>query len=107
MKNTDTLLKTFFEQSKREVAVSLKALEDGTAEFLEYYATASLVGQDFCAVIGDGDGRIKLARLLEASEYKQNPEGFFQHLLRQLAIQQQKKKHQWDCFTVSAACLTA
>jgi lysine 2,3-aminomutase len=92
MQNEDTLLKAFFEHSKREVAVSLKALAEGTAEFLEYYATASLVGQDFCAVIGDGDGRTKLARLLEASGYTDDPEGFFKHVLDQLAQSDSRKK---------------
>ncbi|GAK59617.1 radical SAM domain protein [Candidatus Vecturithrix granuli] len=92
MKNTDTLLKNFFEHSKKEIEVSLKALEDGTAEFLESYATASLVGQDFCAVIGDGDGRTKLARLLEASGYKENPEGFFKHVLSQLVQSNSRQK---------------
>ena len=69
MQQQDTSLKTFFEHSKKELTVSLKALEDGTAEFLEYYDSTSLMGQDFLAAIGDGDGRTKLARLLEASGY--------------------------------------
>ena len=92
MKNPDTLLKNFFEHSKKEIKVSLKALEDGTAEFLESYATASLVGQDFCAVIGDGDGRTKLARLLAATGYTENPEGFFKHVLSQLAQSDSRQK---------------
>ena len=92
MQNKNTLVKTFFEHAKKDVAVSLKALEDGTAEFLEYYGTASLVGQDFCAVIGDGDGHTKLARLLEASGYPDDPEGFFKHVLGQLAQSNGRKK---------------
>lgn len=84
MQTKDTSLNVFFEHSGKDVTVSLQALENKTAEFLEYYATPALVGQDFCSIIGDGDGHVKFARLLKASGYQENAEGFFQAILPQL-----------------------
>ena len=65
------------------------------------------MGQDFCAVIGDEDGRTKLARLLEASGYKENPEGFFKHVLDQFAQSNSRQKSvNGIVFTVSAALVS-
>jgi len=53
-------------------------------DFLEYYSTPSLVGRDFCQVTGDGAGADKWERLLIATGYKDNPDGFCRDLIRQL-----------------------
>ena len=85
MQTKDTSLSVSFEHSKQDVTVSLHALERKSVEFLEHYATAALVGQDFCSITGEGDGRSKFAQLLKASGFPDNAEGFFQEILGQLA----------------------
>lgn len=92
MQNKDTVLNLFFEHSNKELSLDLKALEEGITEFLEYYATPALVGQDFCTAIGEGDGRTKFAKLLEVSGYQNDSQGFFQKLLPQLAQSNRQEK---------------
>jgi len=53
-------------------------------DFLECYSTPSLVGRDFCQVIGDGAGTDKWIKLLFATGYENGPDGFCQDLTRQL-----------------------
>ena len=64
------------------------AINDGLTatiiDFLEYYSTPSLVGRDFCQVTGDGAGADKWERLLVATGYKDDPDGFYRDLIRQL-----------------------
>lgn len=85
MQTQNSSLSVTFEHSGHDVTVGLQALTRKAVEFLELYATPDLVGEAFCALLGDGDGDAKLARLLKASGYAGNTEGFFRELLPQLA----------------------
>ncbi len=60
------------------------AVVDALEEFLEFYGTASLVGREFADLIGDGDGKERLSRLLAACGYPQDAEGLCRELTRQL-----------------------
>jgi lysine 2,3-aminomutase len=84
MQTNDVILHAEFEHSRQKAQVPLTTLADSTAEFLEYYSTPALLGPEFCAVVGEGDGRAKLARLLEAAGHREDAEGFFQDLIARL-----------------------
>jgi hypothetical protein len=61
--------------------VPLADLIDALTRFLDHFGTKALVGETFLATIGSGDGHARLARLLEACNYRDNPNGFFSELL--------------------------
>ncbi len=52
--------------------------------FLEHYGTASLLGDAFCDIIGQGSGERKFTNLLAAAGFKDNETGFCQALADQL-----------------------
>ena len=60
------------------------ALQDALTEFLEFYGTAALAGKKFARLIGDGDGKERLSRLLEATGYADNAEGLCRDLAERL-----------------------
>ncbi|MCF8079898.1 MAG: radical SAM protein [Desulfobacterales bacterium] len=60
------------------------ALVDTLTEFLEFYGTASLVGREFVEIIGEGDGKDRLSRLLAAAGCPDDPEGLCRTLAEQL-----------------------
>ncbi len=53
-------------------------------DFLAYYGTPALVGKVFYQIIGDGAGEHKWERLLSATGYANDPDGFCGDLIRQL-----------------------
>ena len=59
-------------------------LVDVLTEFLEFYATAALVGKEFARLIGDGGGKQRLDRLLTATGFAGDPEGLCRSLAEQL-----------------------
>lgn len=79
-----TIYDVAFINSKQKTEVSLQTLAEDTLDFLENLAEASLVGREFMRLLGDGDGEKRLARLLAATGYAGDPEGFFAELLEQL-----------------------
>jgi hypothetical protein len=58
---------------------------DGLTAFLDHFAAKSLVGTDFFGVIQVGNGATKLERLLTATGYPEDPQGFLTDLLAQIA----------------------
>ena len=81
-------IKVNFEHSEKQVDLPLSALTDGAVAFLEIYGNEQFCGQEFLEIIGDGDGRTKFSRLLSASGYDNDPEGFCHVVLK--AIGQSK-----------------
>ncbi|MBN2122768.1 MAG: radical SAM protein [Deltaproteobacteria bacterium] len=80
----DTQLHVRFENSQEERDVPLAVLGEDIIDFLEHFGEQSLVGKEFCEIIGEGDGETRFARLLKALDYDRDPEGFFSELVHQL-----------------------
>ena len=85
MTQDETAMTITFEQSEETLTFPLTKLVDGLTAFLDQFGETSLTGSDFCRVIQTGDGKAKLARLLEATGYPHDPQGFFKTLVAQLA----------------------
>lgn len=66
--------------------IPFSSLHAAAVEFLEHYGGTTLLGEAFCAVVGEGAGETRFARLLEASGYPGDAEGFFAELLAQLEV---------------------
>ena len=60
------------------------SLVDALTEFLEYYGTEALVGRAFADLIGRGDGKDRLSKLLAATGHVDDPEGLCRTLAEQL-----------------------
>jgi lysine 2,3-aminomutase len=73
-----------FSNANETSQVTLAELGHATIDFLEHYGHASLLGKPFCGIIGDGSGEIRFQRLLKASGYANDANGFFLALIRQL-----------------------
>jgi lysine 2,3-aminomutase len=73
-----------FSHSKEREQVSLTELKQGVTEFLEIYGEEPIVGKKFRAIIGEGDGEIRFSRLLAAAHHKDDAQGFFAGVLKQL-----------------------
>ena len=71
-----------FSNSKQKVIIPLSELEDCVLHFLEFYGTMSVVGRDFFQIVGEGDGKSKLQRLLTAAGHADDTHGFFDRMLR-------------------------
>ncbi|NQT55897.1 MAG: radical SAM protein [Desulfobacteraceae bacterium] len=80
----DTVYRMEFIHSKEIRQVALSTLIDDIIDSLEHYGEESLMGKDFCAIIGQGDGETKFLRLLRAAGYENHPKGFFSELIEQL-----------------------
>ncbi len=78
----NTSLKIEFKYSGEKKLLTLSSLVKQSIEFLEHYGEASIVGKNFCRIIGSGDGDSKFQNLLKAAGYYQNPHGFFQDLIQ-------------------------
>jgi len=63
---------------------TLSALADTVVEFLERYGVAALVGRDFSELIGRQSGRRRFRRLLAATGFNEDPEGFCRELVGRL-----------------------
>jgi len=69
---------------EKNAAPTAFALVDTLTEFLEFYGTASLVGREFAEIIGEGEGKDRLSRLLAAAGFPDDPEGLCRTLAEQL-----------------------
>ncbi len=74
-------LKVEFTHSREKRLVSLQSLVDTVTRFLEFYGEACILGKDFHAITGDGDGCTKFNRLLRAAGFEDDPSGFFTDLI--------------------------
>ncbi|MBW2217889.1 MAG: radical SAM protein [Deltaproteobacteria bacterium] len=83
--------KSTHENRKMRANVSLKILVHSMIDFLERFGDPFLMGKEFYSVIGQGDGEKKLYCLLEAVGYQNDPESFFNELLRKLSKTGRKK----------------
>ncbi len=70
--------------TQKDTEVTLSALGNAAIDFLEHFGEESLVGKAFYAIIGEGSGKTKFLRLLNASGYEDNPRVFFLDIIRQL-----------------------
>ncbi len=79
------------ENRKMKTNASLKILVHNMIDFLGRFGEPFLMGKEFYSVIGQGDGEKKLYCLLEAAGYQNDPESFFDELLRELSKIGRKK----------------
>jgi len=84
MRPDDACINIIFENSGEENQVPLSDLDNALTGFLDHFGEKSFVGEPFYTTIGDGNGRSRRARLLEACGYAGKPEGFFTELLAKL-----------------------
>ena len=80
----DALIRIVFKNSGEENQVALQDLVSALTDFLDHFGVKTLVGKTFFSIIQTGDGRTKVARLLAACGYDNDPEGFFSDLLMRL-----------------------
>jgi L-lysine 2,3-aminomutase len=74
-----------FSPSRQRAEIDPPRIRAAVVEFLETFAQEPLVDGEFLAVIGDGDGEHRLARLLDAAGFTGDEGAFFGELLRRLA----------------------
>ncbi len=79
-KDTD-LVRINFNNSGEGNQVTLSDMTDALTGFLDHFGVKALVGKAFVEIIQSGDGQAKMARLLDAGGYSQDPGGFFKQLL--------------------------
>ena len=85
MTNSGTdAVRIVLKNSGRELSVPLSLLEDKSREFLENYATFDLVGPEFRALLGEGDGTERFSGLLRACGFEDDSAGFFSALIPHL-----------------------
>jgi hypothetical protein len=77
MPREEAFVGVVFENSGEANQVPLADLIDALTRFLDHFGTKALVGETFLATIGSGDGHARLARLLEACGYADDPNGLF------------------------------
>ncbi|MBF0259522.1 MAG: radical SAM protein [Desulfamplus sp.] len=80
-----------FKHSGETRDVSLVALTDAVAGFLDIYGTIGLAGKQFCSMAGDGNGSEKLSNILRETGFTDDPEGFFTQILSNIVDGQMKK----------------
>jgi lysine 2,3-aminomutase len=81
MPQGEVFLKIVFENSGEENQIALSDLIAALTDFLDHFCEKALVGKEFFEIIQTGDGHTKMATLLEACGYNQDPGGFFEELL--------------------------
>ena len=81
MPQNNDLLRIVFENSGEENQVTLSSLVTASTDFLDHFGVKPFIGRSFLEIIQSGDGSTKLARLLDACGYRDNPNGFFSELL--------------------------
>ncbi len=72
--------------------IPLSRLINGATNFLDNCIHPSLVDKDFIELIGEGNGKTRLDRLLGGTDFDNNPHGFFETLLSLLGEEVGKKK---------------
>jgi L-lysine 2,3-aminomutase len=85
MAQQETQMVIRFARSGETRTVLLSRLLDGLSAFLDHFGAKSIVGRDFFHVIQTGSGATRLERLLAATGYPEDPQGFLTDLLAQLA----------------------
>jgi L-lysine 2,3-aminomutase len=86
MAPNDQVLKIVYRNNGEENRVPLSDLTAALTGYLEHLGVRPLIDRAFFDIIQSGDGRTKLARLLEACGYTDDAEGFFKELLQQLGL---------------------
>ena len=80
----DTVYRVEFVNSGEQKDVTFPALAADAVDFLENYGETYLLGKDFAAIIGEGDGQTKFDRLLSAAGYAKDPQNFFLEMTEKL-----------------------
>lgn len=93
MNNENVSLKVEFQHSEERALIPLEQLIDKTIEFLEYFGDESILGEEIYAHTGSEDGETKFTNLLRATNYENNPQGFFEELLSQLETSNSTQKN--------------
>ena len=86
MPQDEALVRIEFVHSAEENHVPLAALVDALADFLDQAGVKAWVGETLFDIIETGPEPTRLARLLEACGYRDDPRGFFTNLLTRLGI---------------------
>ena len=81
MLQDDAFVGIVFENSAQENRLPLSALVDALGDFLDQAGVKTWVGETLFAIVETGRGTTRLARLLAACGYEDDPEGFFAELL--------------------------
>ncbi|MBW2515112.1 MAG: radical SAM protein [Deltaproteobacteria bacterium] len=81
----ETVYHVKFVNSGETSQVALSELLTAAMDFLAHFGGPYLVGKEFHGIVGDGDGETKFKRLLQATGYRNNPEGFFAEITEMLA----------------------
>ena len=81
-----------FKYSNQQTHTTLNSLKEATINFLQYYGHRNIVGKKFAGIIGKEDGITKFSRLLKASGYENDENGFFTELIRKLEIRNYQNK---------------
>jgi lysine 2,3-aminomutase len=81
MKDDSQIVSVTFKTTGETQQVSLTRLVNGTTDFINNYTHPSLVDQQFLDIIGEGDGNIRLQRLLKETGFDGDQYGFFEMLL--------------------------
>ena len=84
MLQENALMRVIFKNTGEERRVALTDLVTALTEHLHHFGVKPFVDDAFAAIIQNGDGPTKMARLLTACGFSDNPEGFFEDLLRLL-----------------------
>ena len=81
MQKDDALIRIVFANSGEENQIALSSLVTALTGFLDHFCVKALVGKEFFEIIQSGGGQTKMAGLLDACGYNENPKGFFSQLL--------------------------
>lgn len=65
--------------------LDLSLVEDRLVEFLDRYGVPTVIGAQLAAVVGDGDGKQRLSRLITACGFEDRPEAFIRSILDELS----------------------
>jgi lysine 2,3-aminomutase len=84
MEQQEMMFNVEFSFSKERQPVSLPGLERSVIEFLDLYGEEPIVGKEFLAIIGEGDGETRFSRLLGAARHREDAQGFFSAVLKQI-----------------------
>lgn len=84
MRRKDISIQNVFIHSKKENPPDIADLVEILDNFLDRFGESPLVGSELDSVVRNGDGKTKFERLLAASGYKDNPDGYFFELLTSL-----------------------
>ncbi len=84
MTQTESLIRVEFCFAGRQEDVPLSRLICTARQFLGIFGNAQFCGKEFEQMLGTGDGEQKFLRLLAATGYAEDPEGFFKTVLSQI-----------------------